>query len=298
MVFGLALELGLWAVGLLPTLRAGLTEPPRTDASWDLVFAGDSVTYGLDLPASASYPAQLGRRPALRDSGGEIYNLAQPGADLAGMRDQIEEFTRSHEPGRPFRVVLMGGFNDCNMIASPVGSAETFGAWTRGWLGLRRQLRRSRAYRLLTQLVMRGVLALDGRAVGQPEPLDEASTGRCRDHFAKEAARIDTLVRAAGGDLTFLTYAHADDPAETVRQVSLNVEILNGIVTAWARGVAVPSIDLMPCFREADAAALLPLFSLDGLHLSETGCSALAECLAAELPQLLPDESGAGDGRR
>jgi lysophospholipase L1-like esterase len=134
LLFFLGLELGLWALGRIPALRTGPTEPVAFDDSWTLVFTGDSVTYGLELPSSSSYPAQLARFEATRIAKARVHNLALPGQSLDDIAQQIRTFQQAAEPDTPTRIVVLGGINDCltgprphghSIVATPCRAAQT-----------------------------------------------------------------------------------------------------------------------------------------------------------------------------
>lgn len=276
----LSLEGALWLAGLLPTLRSGPATTSSPGATWNLVFAGDSVTYGLDLPSSASYPAQLGRFRAVRATGAEVWNLSRPGASLAQVRQQIATYEQTSDPSRSTRFVVMAGLNNCyqaTFSAKEVDFSEPVNRWSfRLQQTLRQTLRRSRVYRVLVQVVMRTYPA----ELRQQMEAHVANIDQCRPTIDRG---VQEIAQQTGNSSVFLSYP--TPPSATGPRAA---DMANALVREAAAREGATFIDLDACFDVAAARAQLPLFSMDKIHLTEAGGTLVATCLAEMLEVLVP----------
>jgi lysophospholipase L1-like esterase len=277
LLFFLGLELGLWALGRIPALRTGPTEPVAFDDSWTLVFTGDSVTYGLELPSSSSYPAQLARFEATRIAKARVHNLALPGQSLDDIAQQIRTFQQAAEPDTPTRIVVLGGINDCLQAAPGPGPTGT--PSSPPLAGRRKPLRSySRTYRLLDQLLLRIRSSSD-----LMRPVNEsAMVDHCPVMIDAGLHRIE---QTAHTKPIFLDY-----PTPPAADAQLPTRVVNRILAETARSRGLDFIDLDACFQSQAGAALRSLFNGDQLHLTEPGATIVATCLAQELVALHPRE--------
>lgn len=73
---------------------------------------GDSVPYGYGLDPEQAWPAQLRALLAKRGGSYEVYNAAEPGASLGGLRERQLQALSRVTPGTPLIALFQVGHND------------------------------------------------------------------------------------------------------------------------------------------------------------------------------------------
>lgn len=178
----------------------------------------------------------------------------------------------------------MGGFNDCNHI-EPLENAYQHHSFK---LTLRQNLRRSRAYRLLTQIALRIPILNTTLPSSDSGPLAGSRLEACRQALTHGAERLEQHARSEHVELTFVSYPHPPGAEGGTIQAARNIVTINRMLASWADSAGASHIDLDPCFQPAASDAWLPLFTMDGVHLTEAGCSLTAACLADHFQDLIP----------
>lgn len=104
---------------VVPASGSDRADAAAVDAGRRLVMLGDSITAGLGLPASQSYPALIQARLAARKTGWHVVNAGVSGDTSAGGLRRLEW---SLEGGAAIVVVALGG-NDA-LRGLPVADLE------------------------------------------------------------------------------------------------------------------------------------------------------------------------------
>lgn len=221
----LALEIALrCAHGLV-----GARQQSEHGGAHRVLCIGDSHTYGVYFPKSASYPSRLQAYLDAQLGAGSVSVVpaGRPGASLAQMRDALPGLLARHSPDV---VVVLGGIND-RWNRSDRGAVSSFLA---------------RHLRLWTVALMFLARAQPGRFDDDVERPAPTPRGLILDGDAlqrwieEQLAEIARLCRASAAAPLFLTYA-APDPVFAVPDAAIRR-------AAESNGVEL--VDLAPRFVE------------------------------------------------
>lgn len=274
-------------------LRGPEPAPVRTHDRMRILFVGDSVTYGHNLPAAATIPRRLQRQLAGRKGRSvEVINAGVPGYSTFQEAVQIQSLGAALTPD----LILLGFC--LNDVTERYTSLAAFGgpryfmldvdtaaglSWPRRlWLAssvrstavrlLRRAAGRGEAYRLRALWEEPGSAKILAAWQAVFEEIDQAAEG---------AARLGT-------PLAVVIYPHA-------RQVELESGIENPQRTliAHLEKRSIPFLDLLPALRESPHR--MQQMYLDVTHFSVTGTDVVAREIADFVVRhdLLP--TGAGE---
>jgi lysophospholipase L1-like esterase len=123
-------------------------EPDRRDGVRRVLFLGDSITFGSELPAGSAWPELLAARLELRDARFDVQNLALSGYD--GVQE-LAVFERHGLALAPELVIVGYCLNDAGIVSANLEYLERANAWARSPLNASRvgQLLQSSVDRLL-----------------------------------------------------------------------------------------------------------------------------------------------------
>lgn len=227
-------------------------KPPRTQR---LVFLGDSVTFGDQIPAEAAYPRLLQDLYDRQGQAVEVFNVGLWGWSTRQQRTAYERIVR---PYAPDQVVLAVCLNDVAELQNNLARPPAWLAW---------------AHR--SSALVRVLLDVQGREIARVEELFEqpqpAHVRAAWARFFDEVRALREAVRADGASfavmvLPFRFQVLPDAPPARAQQE----------IAAFCRREALPFLDLLPHLRELGAAGFV-----DYDHLSPEGTRRVAAVLHA-----------------
>ncbi|WP_412060309.1 SGNH/GDSL hydrolase family protein [Rubrivirga sp. IMCC45206] len=246
----------------------GNASAPDSASTW--LWLGDSVTFGVGVPADSTVAGRL----AARQDTARILNAAVLGWGTPDYRRRLDAALAAGPA--PARVTLLWCLNDADTgRPSPPGSVPLWRDWlVQAKTGLNA---RSRLYRLAKDAALdrpARYFAYD-RAFYDPldapaPPADSTSISRALDDLG--AIRDALAARGIPFEVVVAPYEPQlrPDGDPTPQEVLL----------PRLRALGIPTLDLLPAFRTAVGnPARLYLWS-DGIHLSARGHAVAAEAIA------------------
>jgi len=231
--------------------------PAVADAGWDVVFLGDSCTFGVGVEGDETFAALLQRRIA----GMRAVNAAAPGytAYQGRVTYETQPFERT-----PRAVVISFLFNDDLPWdgRSDLEHAEDRAGALQGLAS------RSRLVSMLMGLRAHTPQDDSGAPSNRPR-LDDAE-------YAAELRRIVARVRSQGGEAVLVAWPLARQMAND--RVTRKQLVMRNL----ARQLDAPFVDLLPHFRARGRA----LYA-DAVHANVAGNRIVADQLEATLRRLL-----------
>jgi hypothetical protein len=270
----LELVLQVAALFAAPQARAALL--PKAPGERRIVCLGDSNTYGVHLPASESYPAQL--QALLDREPGQpwrVVNLGYPGQNSAQVRWHLADNIAAYEPDL---LVVWIGINDCWSLAlshlwelpdreeppgglagllwksralklARIGAAKLADRWE---LSVRGDVDRAEARSEVAGVAASGARGAGAGAAELWLPLRKArpTTDEMRARLALDLERIRAIAAERGVALAVCNYPYA---------LPFLDEAINPTIEEFARRTGTPLVDLR--------ARMLPLYERFGKDL-------------------------------
>jgi GDSL-like Lipase/Acylhydrolase family len=290
------IEAALWTASLFATPEDRFARLAPEPGERRILCFGDSNTYGINLPAEASYPAQLGRMLD-RDEGNpwRVVNLGYPGQNSAQVRARLAENLALY---RPEVVIVWIGINNTWSLAMShlweVPDAEPQPGWAQRiaqrcrTLGMLRMLQH-RVTRILRDDGRKvpghdevpglgGALRGEGLGEGVEEVVRQSRVIQREDDYSVglriDLVRMRRICEEHGAKLCLVTY-----PID----VPFVREKVNPCIRDSAHESGTPLLDLEAELLPTFVRVGLPLMQFEDCHATATGNYETARVVLAGL---------------